>query len=316
MAPLPRCRSPLGSGNQSLTSLEWSPMTESGGSADPAQVSADGGPTDEQWTAACRRAVEVQGRIFAEHRTIAQRTEFEGIGEGGDRTLVIDRLCEDAIFAELEALHRHGHNFTAVSEERGSVVFGDGDSPLQVVIDPIDGSLNARRTIPLHSVSLAVAGGDSMDDVTYGYVYEFGAGEEFVASIDGDALLNGRPLEVPLGDGLEVIALEATKPERVLKAAELLQGRAYRIRVPGSIAVALCYVAAGRYDGMITTRNARSVDAAAGQLIARSAGAALEFAGGGLGDAPLDLAARYDVAAARTAPDLRVLREVQDAVHA
>jgi hypothetical protein len=67
---------------------------------------------------------------------------------------------------------------------------------------------------------------------------------------------------------------------------------------------------------MLTTRNARSVDAAAGQLVARCAGAALEFAGGGLGDAPLDLGARYDVAAARTAEDLRVLREAQDAVHA
>jgi myo-inositol-1(or 4)-monophosphatase len=273
-------------------------------------------PTDEQWTAACRRAVEVQRRIFEEHRTIAERTQFEEVGAGGDRTLAIDRLCEDAIFAELEALHSEGHDFTAVSEERGSVTFGSGDSTLRVVIDPIDGSLNARRTIPLHSVSVAVADGGSMDDVTWGYVYEFGASEEFVASIDGDALLNGRPLEVPAGDGLEVIALEATKPERVLKAAELLQGRAYRIRVPGSIAVALCYVAAGRYDGMLTTRNARSVDAAAGQLVARCAGAALEFAGGELGDATLDLDARYDVAAARTAADLRVLREAQDAVHA
>jgi fructose-1,6-bisphosphatase/inositol monophosphatase family enzyme len=72
----------------------------------------------------------------------------------------------------------------------------------------------------------------------------------------------------------------------------------------------------GRYDGMITTRNTRSVDAAAGQLIARSAGAALEFAGGGLEDAPLDLNGRYDVAAARTGNDLSVLLEVQAAVHA
>jgi fructose-1,6-bisphosphatase/inositol monophosphatase family enzyme len=75
-------------------------------------------------------------------------------------------------------------------------------------------------------------------------------------------------------------------------------------------------VAMGRYDGMITTRNTRSVDAAAGQLIARSAGAALEFAGGGLEHAPLDLNGRYDVAAARTPGDLGVLREVQDSVHA
>jgi myo-inositol-1(or 4)-monophosphatase len=271
--------------------------------------------TDEQWVQACRRAVEVQKRVFAEHRSIQERTRYEGMGEGGDRTLVIDRLCEDAIFDELEQLHREGHEFTAVSEERGTVSFGDGGSDLRVIIDPIDGSLNARRTIPLHSVSLAVAAGDSMADVIFGYVYEFGAEEEFVATADG-ATLDGRRLNVPEGDGLEVIALEATKPERVLRAAELLQGRAYRIRVPGSIAVALCYVAAGRYDGMITTRNSRSVDAAAGQFIARRAGAALEFAGGGLEDATLELTERYDVAAARTPGDLELLREAQDAVHA
>jgi myo-inositol-1(or 4)-monophosphatase len=290
-------------------------MTEAGARGDAAQASAGAGPTPEEWLEACRRAVEVQRRIFAEHRGIAARTQYEGIGEGGDRTLVIDRLCEDAIFAELDRLHRAGHEFTAVSEESGEVTFGDGGAELRVIIDPIDGSLNARRTIPLHSVSIAVATGNTMADVILGYVYEFGAGEEFVATRNG-ATLDGRPLRVSGGDGLEVIALEATKPERVLRAAELLQGRAYRIRVPGSIAVALCYVAAGRYDGMITTRNSRSVDAAAGQLIARRAGAALEFAGGVLEDATLDLTERYDVAAARTPGDLAVLRAAQDAVHA
>jgi myo-inositol-1(or 4)-monophosphatase len=277
---------------------------------------ANDAPSDERWIAAWRKAVEVQKRVFEEHRTIEQRTQYEDVGAGGDRTLTIDRLCEEAVFAELDAIHEEGYAFTAVSEERGSVTYGDGSSPLRVIIDPIDGSLNARRTIPLHSLSIAVAEGDSMDDVNLGYVYEFGAGEEFVASIDGEALMDGHPLEVAAGEGLEVIALEATKPERVLKAAELLQGRTYRIRVPGSIAVALCYVAAGRYDGMMTTRNARSVDAAAGQLVARCAGAALEFAGGGLADATLELEGRYDVAAARTAEDLQVLREAQDAVHA
>jgi myo-inositol-1(or 4)-monophosphatase len=290
-------------------------LTEAGGRGDAAEASRVAGPSDEQWISACRRAVEVQKRVFSEHQGIQARTQYEGIGEGGDKTLVIDRLCEDAIFDELQRLHDAGHEFTAVSEERGTVTFGDGQSPLRVIIDPIDGSLNARRTIPLHSVSIAVAQGDSMADVTFAYVYEFGAAEEFTATLEG-AKLDGQPIQVPEGDGLEVIALEATKPERVLKAAELLQGKAYRIRVPGSIAVALCYVGAGRYDGMITTRNTRSVDAAAGQLVARSAGAALEFAGGGLEDAPLDLYGRYDVAAARTPGDLGVLREVQDSLHA
>ena len=274
------------------------------------------GPSDDQWIAACRRAVAAQKRVFEEHRGIEARSEYEGVGEGGDNTLVIDRLCEDAIFAELDALHREGHEFTAVSEERGSVSFGNGDSSVNVVIDPIDGSLNARRTIPLHSVSIAVAEGDSMDDVTFGYVYEFGAGEEFLAKGDGGVELDGRPIRAPEGDGLELVALEASKPERVMKATEALRDRAYRIRSPGSIAVGLCYVACGRFDGIITTRPCRSVDAAAGQLIARAAGAALQFGDGDLGDAPLDLSARYDVAAARTESDLGVLREAQEAVNA
>jgi myo-inositol-1(or 4)-monophosphatase len=272
------------------------------------------GPSVDEWIAACRRAVEVQKQVFDEHRGIEARTQYEGVGEGGDNTLVIDRLCEDAIFAELDALHAAGHEFTAVSEERGSVSFGSGESPLVVVIDPIDGSLNARRTIPLHSVSIAVAEGDSMDDVTFGYVYEFGAGEEFLATRE-DAHLDGESIRAPEGDGLELVALEASKPERVVKAAEVLRDRAYRLRSPGSIAVDLCYVACGRFDGMITTRSCRSVDAAAGQLIARVAGATVEFGSAPLGEAPLELSARYDLAAARTANDLTVLREAQEAVH-
>jgi myo-inositol-1(or 4)-monophosphatase len=282
----------------------------------PDAVEAQGtAPTDQQWIEAFRAAVETQRRIFSERRGIAARTEYEGIGAGGDRTLVIDRLCEEAIFAELERIHEKGHDFTVVSEERGTVSFGSPDAPVQVVIDPIDGSLNARRTIPCHSVSIAVADGDSMADVSLGYVYEFGAREEFIASLGEGATLDGEPLSTPGGDGIEVVAMEATKPERVRAAAEGLSGVAYRLRSPGTIAVSLCYVAGGRFDGMITTRNSRSVDAAAAQLVAREAGAALEFAGYELSEAPLDLSARYDVAAARTPADLTILREAQDAVY-
>jgi myo-inositol-1(or 4)-monophosphatase len=69
------------------------------------------------------------------------------------------------------------------------------------------------------------------------------------------------------------------------------------MRSVGSIAISLCYVAGGRFDAMLTGRASRSVDAAAGQLIAREAGAQVAFAGGGL-DVGLDLDARYHVAAA------------------
>jgi myo-inositol-1(or 4)-monophosphatase len=89
----------------------------------------------EAWLAACRRMVAGQRAIFAEVVGIDARTDYEGEGAGGDNTLVIDRRCEDVAFAELERMHEAGHEFVAVSEERGEVAFGS-DPRARVVIDP------------------------------------------------------------------------------------------------------------------------------------------------------------------------------------
>ena len=167
-----------------------------------------------------------------------------------------------------------------------------------MIVDPLDGSLNARRMLPTHSLSFAVATGSTMADVELGYVYDFGAAEEYFARRGRGATLDGRELRAQgPGYGLEVVGIESAKPERTLPLLEALAGKAYRIRAVGSIAISLCYVAGGRFDGMLTGRACRSVDAAAGQLIAREAGAEVVFDGDGL-DVSLDLDARYHVAAA------------------
>jgi myo-inositol-1(or 4)-monophosphatase len=267
----------------------------------------------EIWLEACRRMVEGQRAIFREVAGIAARTEYEGIGEGGDRTLVIDRRCEDVVFAELERLHDGGTaDFVAISEERGEVAFGDPGAPLRVVVDPIDGSLNARRMIPAHSLSVAVASGPSMADVELGFVHDFGAGEEFSAVRGAGVRVSGEPLvlERPY-EGLEVVALESANPETISPVVTALAGHVWRLRAPGSIAISLAYVATGRFDGMLTARASRSVDAAAGQLIAREAGGLVSFGDRPLADAPLDLAARYDLAAALDREGLETLLRVQ-----
>jgi myo-inositol-1(or 4)-monophosphatase len=266
----------------------------------------------EQWLAACRRMVEAQRDLFAADATIASRTRYDGVGEGGDKTLVIDRQAEDIVFAELEALASQGEAFTAISEERGTVEFGDGSSPARVVIDPIDGSVNARRTIPGHCLSVAVTSGEAMADAEFGYVYDFGAGEEFRAVRGGGAWRNDLELDATgPGYGLELIGLEGAKPVRALPVIQALEGKAFRIRSVGAIALTLCWVAAGRLDGMLTARACRSVDAAAAQLIAREAGALVEFPGFALDEAPLDLGARYHLTAALDRDGFETLREAQ-----
>lgn len=263
------------------------------------------------WPAICRRIVAAQRPIFAEARTSEERTVYEGVGEGGDRTLVIDRRCEDVVFAELEKLAAAGASFVAVSEERGEVAFGFGGEQ-RVVIDPIDGSLNARRTIPSFAVSIAVASGPSMADVEFGFVYDFGAEEEFMASRGAGAQLNGRPVRVsPQVERLEVVGVESVEPEWALPAFEALAGKVFRFRVVGAIAITAAYVAAGRFDAMLSLRSCRSVDAAAAQLIVREAGGAVAFGDGDLSEALLDLDSRYPIAAANSEDGLATVRAAQ-----
>jgi myo-inositol-1(or 4)-monophosphatase len=250
------------------------------------------------WPGICRRIVAAHEAIFAATPGSAGRTVFEGVGEGGDRTLEIDRECEDVVFAELEQLAAAGASFIAVSEERGEVGFGNGGET-RVVIDPIDGSLNARRTIPSHSLSIAVSSGPSMADVEFGFVHDFGAGEEFLATRGEGAQLGGEAIGVATAaERLEVVGLESLEPQWSQAALQALEGKVYRLRVVGSIAISGAYVAAGRFDAMFSLRPCRSVDAAATQLIAREAGGAVSLGELELEAAPLGLDARYPIAAA------------------
>src|ERR687895_632232 len=132
------------------------------------------------WLGAARRAAAALRTILAERPTTEQRVVETGTrGEGGDRTPEIDALAEEAVFTELAGAQAGGARFTVISEERGTVDFG-GDGVL-VVVDPIDGSMNAKRGLPHHCVSIAVADGPSMADVVFGFVQDFGPEEEWVA---------------------------------------------------------------------------------------------------------------------------------------
>ncbi len=271
---------------------------------------------DADWLGASRRATESIRAILADAPGTDERAAEMGTrGEGGDRTLVIDAQAEDAVFAQLEQLHEQGARFRALSEERGAVDFGGED--VLVLIDPIDGSLNAKRGLPPHSVSIAVADGATMASVAFGYVYDFGTGEEWTARRGEGAWLDGarlstEPRERRLPDGrLEVLGIEAADPRLVREAAERLEGTSYRLRALGSMALSLCQLAAARFDGMVSLKGCRAVDAAAAQLIVREGGGLIAYPGfeDALG-APLDLVPHSPIVGARTQRGLAELRRV------
>ena len=268
------------------------------------------------WLGASRRAASALRAMLAERTTIAERVIETGTrGEGGDRTLEIDQAAEDVVFAELQRLYDAGARFTAVSEERGVVSFGSEE--LFVVIDPIDGSLNAKRGLPHFALSVAVADGPTMADVFFGFVQDFGPREEWLAVRGEGAWLDGVVLDPTLVERrnrlgkLEVVGVESADPRWVVQSVDALEETTHRIRAIGAIAVSLCQVAAARFDAMASLKRCRAVDAAAAQLIVREAGGLVSFIA--FEDplaAPLDLEGHSPVIAARTAAGLADVAKV------
>ena len=264
------------------------------------------------WLAIAREAAAAAAEAvdrYAHH----ERDEYTGErGAGGDHSLEIDVAAERAI---LDVLRRHaeqGRPSTVISEEAGEVDFG---APLpRLLIDPIDGSLNASRGPGHHAVSIAIASGPSIADVEVGYIYDLSTNQEWWAIAGGGAYLDGRRLrpqhERHKDDGrLELVAIEAADPHLIAPALPVLTEEVARLRALGAIALALCHLAAGAVDAMLTLGYCRPVDAAAGQLLVRETGGLLEWRPGEpLSEVGLDCEQRSALVAARTPETLAALR--------
>jgi myo-inositol-1(or 4)-monophosphatase len=268
-------------------------------------------PDSTDWLEFCRRAAGAARDAVQAYGSAAERAVETGRGEGGDTAYVIDRAAEDAVFREIEAL---GVPLLAVSEERGEIEVGGGGE-VRIVIDPVDGSLNAKRGLPFACVSIAISSGPRMDDVEVGWVAELDPrlssadeprrGRDWWAVKGEGAFRDGEAL-APLRPGpLEILGLETARPELVAAAASAIESvEARRIRALGSVAMTLCLVAAGQLDAMVSLRPIRSVDAAAAQLLVTEAGGSVAFPA----DDELSLEMRSRVLAARDADLLERLQ--------
>jgi myo-inositol-1(or 4)-monophosphatase len=253
------------------------------------------------WLALCRAAVEDVSGVLADLPLRSDRDPVVGSGKGGDETTAIDAAAEHAILARFEKVD----GLTIVSEEAGVI----GDGATFVVIDPIDGSLNAKRGIGFFALSIAVASGPTMGDVDFGFVHDFGTEEEWTATRGKGATLDGRALEGDLPkERIEILAFEATRTASVAEKAAAVVDLAHRLRIMGSLALSLCHLAAGRIDAVCSLKPARAVDIAAAQLLVLERGLAIDLPDAPpFASAPLDVEGRSRVVAAGTTEVCRQL---------
>lgn len=261
-------------------------------------------------SAVARQWLELFGaareRIQAEAAALtpARRREGQGRGAGGDITVLIDRVAEDVVLNALEPT-----GIGILSEEIG---LRPGTESTLAVIDPIDGSLNAKRGMPGFSTSIALADGPTMADVWLGWVFDYGSGEEWVAERGRGAWRNGEavvPDEAGAGPLLDLVALEGATPARVARAMPAMQGRVNRIRVLGSAALSMCQAAAGRVDAMSALGAVRAVDVAASVLIAREAGVVVGLPEPeDVATARLDVESRWPTVVGRTVEEFGIAR--------
>jgi len=222
------------------------------------------------------------------------------VGAGGDTTIELDRAAEAVVFSELAALVERGEKFSVLSEEAGPRDFG-ADFPL-VLVDPVDGSLNAKQGVPLFGLMLAVLDGPTLEDALAGLVLNLNTGEEWTAIRKQGARRGGKPL-MPMQRSdrgrIELLGLESTP--RSLKAAQPLVERAGKIRILGSMALSIALTSAGGFDVFCAPLPMRVFDMAASLLLLGEAGGvATTLQGEPLGPLRCDLATRSTLLCAPT----------------
>jgi myo-inositol-1(or 4)-monophosphatase len=174
----------------------------------------------------------------------------------------------------LSSIKRSRIPATVVSEEAGRIKFG-GYSPIVWAVDPLDGTVNFAKKNPCFAVSVGVL---LRDIPMFGAIYVPVLDELFTASRGQGAYLNGKRMSVSTAKSLRNSSLifEQWNPEpRIpdpLAVERRLYGYTRTVRSTGSVAVNMCSVASGRFDGILTVFKKSPIwEIAAGCLITQEA---------------------------------------------
>ena len=153
-------------------------------------------------------------------------------------------------------------------------IAGNQESPRHWIVDPIDGTVNFFYGIPHFCVSIALR---VEDQIVLGVIHDPMVGETWTVEQGGPVLLNGKPVKASTRTELaeSVLFVGCGKDEKTLDIGleRFRKGslRARKMRMMGSAALGMAYIACGRLDAYIESRISLW-DIAAGMLMIEAAG--------------------------------------------
>ena len=224
-----------------------------------------------------RELAEAAGRILLERY---ERVEVVDHKSARDVVTEVDHLSEAMI---LDAIRARFPGDGILAEESGAHRARGGERALAHgrtwVVDPLDGTINYANGIPYFCVSIGLV----VDGVpAAGAVHDPMRGETFWASRDGAAMLGATAVHASRKEQLsDFVVSMALGGRAVTSRARAVRKVIRASRNTGSAALALAYVANGRFDAFLQTGGMSAWDVAAAGLIAERAGVTVTDAAGG-----------------------------------
>ncbi len=221
---------------------------------------------------AARRAGRLQMERYERLERIVHKSEHDVVTE-------VDELSEELIIGALRQAFPHdgflaeeGGRIDAVPPAGGSGAGSESDGRIWI-IDPLDGTVNYANGIPVFCVAVGLA---ARGVPVVGVVYDPVRDEMFTAIAGAGARLDGAAIHHPVKEKLSDCVVSLALPRRGWAGRETRVRRAIRVsRSMGSAALALTYLANGRFDGFVQSGGLSLWDICAAGLIAVEGGARL-----------------------------------------
>ena len=221
--------------------------------------------------------------LQARAAALTVKDEEKGIeiqkGAYGDTTLKIDQIVESEI---INFVKTNRPKSRIVAEESG--IIGDKSNEEIILIDPIDGSTNAKNGIPFYSTAIAISEGEYFDDIIASGVIDLIRGEIIYCDKDNGVTINGEKAKFRQVNNIEkaVIAFNSrigfNSDSRIERGMDNLIKMSKNSRLLGSSALETAYIAIGRTDAFIEPMpRLRTFDIFPSLFMLKEAGGTFEF---------------------------------------